>query len=142
MDGGAEAGRIAAAAPARGASCGRCCPNGTFEPFPSNGPQQGLRNIVGVIPGRAPAILIGAHYDTQYRPKGFVGANDSAAGTAALIELARDLPPSCPADHREIRFVLFDGEEAPPGCRDATSSTAPCVVRAPTRRPTRARSGT
>ena len=66
-------------------------PNGTFEPFPTSGPQQGLRNIIGVLPGRAPAILIGAHYDTQYRPKGFVGANDSAAGTAALIELARGL---------------------------------------------------
>jgi glutaminyl-peptide cyclotransferase len=94
-------------------------PNSTLEPFPSKGPQQGLRNIVGDIPGRAPAILIGAHYDTQYRPKGFVGANDSAAGTAALIELARTLPSELPADHREIRFVLFDGEEAPPGCPDS-----------------------
>ena len=93
-------------------------PDGTFEPSPATGPQQGLRNIVGVLPGRAPAILIGAHYDTQYRPKGFVGANDSAAGTAALIEIARDLRADLPADHREIRFVLFDGEEAPPGCRD------------------------
>jgi glutaminyl-peptide cyclotransferase len=93
-------------------------PHGSFEAFPSTGPQQGLRDIVGVIPGRAPAILVGAHYDTQYRPKGFVGANDSAAGTAAVIELSRDLQSSLPADHREIRFVLFDGEEAPPGCRD------------------------
>jgi glutaminyl-peptide cyclotransferase len=93
-------------------------PNGTFEPFSSRGPQQGLRNIVGVIPGRAPAILIGAHYDTEYHPKGFVGANDSAAGTAALIELARRLPAELPKDHREIRFVLFDGEEDPPGCSD------------------------
>jgi glutaminyl-peptide cyclotransferase len=93
-------------------------PNGSFEPFPSKGPQQRLRNIVGVLPGRAPAILIGAHYDTQYRPKGFVGANDSAAGTAALVELARRLPSELPKDHREIRFVLFDGEEAPPGCHD------------------------
>jgi glutaminyl-peptide cyclotransferase len=93
-------------------------PGGTFEPFPSTGPQQGLRNIVGLLPGRPPAILIGAHYDTQYRPKGFVGANDSAAGTAALIELARDLRSVLPADHREVRFVLFDGEEAPPGCSD------------------------
>jgi glutaminyl-peptide cyclotransferase len=93
-------------------------PGGTFEPFPSSGPQQGLRNIVGVLPGRAPAILIGAHYDTQYRPKGFVGANDSAAGTAALIELARDLRADLPTGHREIVFVLFDGEEAPPGCSD------------------------
>lgn len=93
-------------------------PNGALEPFPSKGPQKGLRNIVGVLPGRAPAIVIGAHYDTQYRPKGFVGANDSAAGTAALIELARRLPSELPKDHREIRFVLFDGEEAPPGCPD------------------------
>src|SRR6266566_5261454 len=93
-------------------------PDGRFEPFPSVGPQQGLRNIVGVLPGRPPAILIGAHYDTQYRPKGFVGANDSAAGTAALIELARDLRADLPANHREIRFVLFDGEEATPGCTD------------------------
>src|SRR3954453_1827447 len=89
-----------------------------FEPFPSTGPQQGLRNIVGVLPGRAPAILIGAHYDTEYHPKGFVGANDSAAGTAALIELARRLPSELPKDHPEIRFVLFDGEEDPPGCTD------------------------
>src|SRR3954454_1860888 len=87
-----------------------------FEPFPSTGPQQGLRNIGGVLPGRAPAILIGAHYDSEYHPKGFVGANDSAAGTAALIELARRLPSELPEHHPEIRFVLFDGEEDPPGC--------------------------
>jgi glutaminyl-peptide cyclotransferase len=93
-------------------------PHGRFEPFPSTGPQQGLQNIVGDIPGRAPAILIGAHYDTEWHPPGFVGANDSAAGTAAVIELARSLPPLLPADHPEIRFVLFDGEEDPPGCSD------------------------
>jgi glutaminyl-peptide cyclotransferase len=93
-------------------------PNGTLEPFPSKGPQQGLRNVLGDIPGHGPAIVIGAHYDTQYRPKGFVGANDSAAGTAALVELARKLPSELPAGHPEIRFVLFDGEEAPPSCRD------------------------
>jgi len=89
-----------------------------FEPFPSTGPQQGLRNIVGVLPGRAPPILIGAHYDTEWHPKGFVGANDSAAGTAAVLELARSLPHELPANHREIDFVLFDGEEDPPGCSD------------------------
>src|SRR3954451_23082667 len=91
-------------------------PSGRFEPFPSSGSQQGLRNIVGVLPGRAPAILIGAHYDTEWHPQGFVGANDSAAGTAAVIELARTLPAELPEGHREIRFVLFDGEEDPPGC--------------------------
>jgi glutaminyl-peptide cyclotransferase len=89
-----------------------------FEPVPSKGPQRGLRNVVGVLPGRGPAILIGAHYDTEYHPRGFVGANDSAAGTAAVLELARRLPAELPAGHREIQFVLFDGEEDPPGCSD------------------------
>src|SRR5829696_7904247 len=83
---------------------------------PAGSPQ--LRNVVGVVPGRPPAILIGAHYDSEYHPKGFVGANDSAAGTAAVIELARRLPAELPKDHRAIRFVLFDGEEDPPGCGD------------------------
>jgi glutaminyl-peptide cyclotransferase len=93
-------------------------PDGHFEPFPSKGAQRGLRNIVGELPGPGPAILIGAHYDTEYHPRGFVGANDSAAGTAAVIELARSLPSELPAGHRRIRFVLFDGEEDPPGCGD------------------------
>jgi Zn-dependent M28 family amino/carboxypeptidase len=102
-------------------------PNGRLEPFASNGPQQGLRNIVGDIPGRAPAILIGAHYDSEYHPKGFVGANDSAAGTAALIELARTLPAELPANHPEIRFALFDGEEEGPGCPNSEFAT--CALR-------------
>jgi glutaminyl-peptide cyclotransferase len=104
-------------------------PNGRFEPFPSRGAQQGLRNVVGEIPGTipGPAILIGAHYDTEWHPKGFVGANDGAAGTAAVIELARTLGSEVPADHREIRFVLFDGEEDPPGCTDARFVT--CALR-------------
>lgn len=94
-------------------------PGGEFEAVPARGPQRGLRNVVGVIPGRPPAILIGAHYDTEWHPEGFVGANDGAAGTAGVIELARILPPELPADHREIRFVLFDGEEEPPRCPPA-----------------------
>jgi glutaminyl-peptide cyclotransferase len=102
-------------------------PEGTFEPVPSSGSQQGLRNVVAVIPGRSPAILIGAHYDTEYHPQGFVGANDGAAGAAAVVELARALPAELPEDHREIRLVLFDGEEDPPGCSDA--EFASCALR-------------
>jgi glutaminyl-peptide cyclotransferase len=102
-------------------------PEGKFEPVPSSGPQRGLRNVVGVIPGRSPAVLIGAHYDTEYHPEGFVGANDGAAGTAAVVELARALPAALPEGHREIRLVLFDGEEEPPGCGDA--EFASCALR-------------
>ncbi|CAB4957497.1 unannotated protein [freshwater metagenome] len=76
----------------------------------------GLVNVVGRIPGRAPAIVLAAHYDTQLRPEGFVGANDSAAGTAAVLEAARALArQERPAGAREVRFVLFDGEELPVG---------------------------
>jgi glutaminyl-peptide cyclotransferase len=88
-------------------------PNGRFEPVTGH---PGLRNVVGTLPGRAPAIVVGAHYDSEYHPKGFVGANDSAAGTAAVVELARDLRSS---SGREVRFVLFDGEEEGPGCPNA-----------------------
>jgi glutaminyl-peptide cyclotransferase len=104
-------------------------PNGRFEALPESDPTHPLRNIVGTIPGRAPAIVVGAHYDSEYHPKGFVGANDSAAGTAAVIELARDLVNSTrpPGSGREVRFVLFDGEEEGPGCSNARFAT--CALR-------------
>jgi glutaminyl-peptide cyclotransferase len=99
-------------------------PAGRFEPVAGH---PGLRNIVGTIPGRAPAIVVGAHYDSEYHPKGFVGANDSAAGTAAVVELARGLVSSMYPGSREVRFVLFDGEEEGPGCPNARF--AQCALR-------------
>jgi hypothetical protein len=84
-------------------------PNGRFERVPGH---RGLRNVVGHIPGTQPAIAIAAHYDTKDLP-GFVGANDGAAGTAAVVELARALGAmQRPAGAPELRFVLFDGEES------------------------------
>ncbi len=96
-------------------------PNGRFEAVTGH---PGLRNVVGALPGRAPAIVVGAHYDSEYHPKGFVGANDSAAGTAAVVELARDLQHG---SGREVRFVLFDGEEEGPGCPN--SAFVRCALR-------------
>jgi Zn-dependent M28 family amino/carboxypeptidase len=91
-------------------------PRGRFEPIPGH-PR--LRNVVGSIPGRGPAIVVGAHYDVEAAPAGFVGANDGAAGTAAVVEIARALAraPRAAGD-RAVRFVLFDGEEEPAGCQD------------------------
>ena len=87
-------------------------PGGRFEAVPGH---PGLRNVVGTIPGRRPALLLGAHYDTEAKPPGFVGANDSAAGTAVLVEVSRALGAAPrPNGARELRFVLFDGEEEPP----------------------------
>jgi len=87
----------------------RMLPRGRFERVPGD---RGLRNIVGIVPGRRPAIVIGAHYDTLAVPKGFLGANNGAAGTAITVQLAHEVmklrrPEGAP----EIRFVLFDGEE-------------------------------
>jgi acetylornithine deacetylase/succinyl-diaminopimelate desuccinylase-like protein len=87
-------------------------PAGAFEPVPG-----GLRNVVGALPGREPAILVAAHYDTKDLP-GFVGANDGAGGTAAVVELARALGRSGAPGDREVLFALFDGEESPRGSRD------------------------
>lgn len=89
-------------------------PGGRIEPLPG-----GLQNVTGVLPGSEPAILVGAHYDTEATVPNHVGANDGAAGTAAVVEVANALERELPAEHREVRFVLFDGEEEPPGCPDA-----------------------
>jgi len=94
-------------------------PSGRFEAVGSR--QPGLRNVVGVIPGRRPAVLVGAHYDVEARPRGFVGANDGAAGTAAVVAVARSLAARPVAGGREVRFVLFDGEEEPAGAADFRS---------------------
>jgi glutaminyl-peptide cyclotransferase len=87
-------------------------PDGRLEAVPGTDPAHPLRNVVGDLPGPGPVIVIGAHYDTIARPKGFVGANDSAAAVGAVIELARAirrLPRT--AVSPGVRFVLFDGEE-------------------------------
>src|SRR5688500_18776890 len=83
-------------------------PRGHYESVPGH---PGLRNVVGRLPGRKPAIVLAAHYDTKDLP-GFVGANDGASGTAAVLELARGLRKVWTRDRPELRFVLFDGEEA------------------------------
>jgi glutaminyl-peptide cyclotransferase len=92
-------------------------PRGRLEPLPG-----GLQNVVGSIPGRGKPILVAAHYDTKDIP-GFVGANDGAAGTAAVLEIARvlrtgDRPDGAPA----LRFLLFDGEEATDDSRPFTAT--------------------
>jgi hypothetical protein len=88
-------------------------PNGRLQKVPG-----GLQNVIGGIPGRGKAILVAAHYDTKDIP-GFVGANDGAGGTAAVLEIARYMQRARrPADAPPIRFVLFDGEESPDDSKD------------------------
>ena len=85
-------------------------PHGRYEELGPTHP--GLRNVVGSLPGKGPPVVVAAHYDTKAIP-GFVGANDGAGGTAAVVELARALRHTKrPAGAPGLRFVLLDGEEA------------------------------
>jgi glutaminyl-peptide cyclotransferase len=88
-------------------------PKARFEPVPG---EPGLRNVIGTLPGKRPGIVLGAHYDTLVKPKGFVGANNGAAGTAVVLEAARAIAAAKRRKwSREVRFVLFDGEEPAAG---------------------------
>jgi glutaminyl-peptide cyclotransferase len=88
-------------------------PRGRFQRVPG-----GLRNVVGTVPGRDPGrlVVVGAHYDSKDM-RGFLGANDGAGGTAAVVQLARRLRPHTIGP--TVAFVLFDGEEAPRGVPDS-----------------------
>ena len=87
----------------------RIVPRGRYQEVPD-----GLRNVIGTVRGREPGyIVVGAHYDTKDIP-GFVGANDGASGTAVVLQLARTLR----RPRHTIKFVFFDGEEAPRGVPD------------------------
>ena len=106
--------RPSGSAPARrlATRMARLLPGGRVERGPD-----GVRNVVGRLPGRRPAIVVGAHYDTKDIRRN-VGANDGASGVAVVVELARALRPTRVRGAREIRFVLFDAEESPAGPTD------------------------
>ncbi len=84
-----------------------------------NGPVQ-MVNIIGRFPlergNKAGAstqkVIVASHYDTKlFRTIAFVGANDGASSTGALLELARVLALD-PGLAAKIELVFFDGEEA------------------------------
>jgi glutaminyl-peptide cyclotransferase len=90
----------------------------TFEiRHPEDGSPVPMANLIASWhPDRPKRFLLCAHYDTRPYPdrdrrnrRGvFVGANDGASGTAALIELSHQLT-DLPADVG-LDFVLFEGE--------------------------------
>jgi glutaminyl-peptide cyclotransferase len=57
-------------------------------------------------------VIVGSHYDTKsFSTISFVGANDGASSTGALLELSRVLALD-PGLAAQIELVFFDGEEA------------------------------
>ena len=99
-----------------------------------------LENIVGLIPGTAPALagkplVVVAHYDhlglgwpdAREGEAGKIhpGADDNASGVAVLIELARIFAPSM-SPKRPVLFVATAGEESGlQGARAFATATAP-----------------
>lgn len=71
------------------------------------------------LPG---TIVVGAHYDhlgkggryslSPHSEAPHVGADDNASGTAALLEVARELAAKKKEIHRDVVFVAFSGEES------------------------------
>lgn len=77
-----------------------------------------FNNVIAWIPGSDPAlkdeyVIIGAHYDHLGEKNGKVynGADDNASGTAAVIEIARQLKEHQKELKRSVILVNFDGEE-------------------------------
>ncbi|MFD4207605.1 M28 family peptidase [Micromonospora tulbaghiae] len=69
-----------------------------------------VRNVVARLPGTDPTgkVFLVSHYDSvQTGP----GGNDDAAGTSAILEVARALTTG-PRPRNDIVFVLTDAEEA------------------------------
>ena len=81
---------------------------------------QPLQNVVGVLPGRSKAqeyVIFSAHYDhlgigkpNEQGDSIYNGANDDAAGTTAVIMLARYYA-QLKQNERTIIFVAFTAEE-------------------------------
>jgi aminopeptidase YwaD len=80
-------------------------------------------NVIGYIDNKAATtVILGAHYDhlgygedgnsrsTSKEPAIHNGADDNASGTAALIEMARELKSS-KATNNNYLFIAFSGEE-------------------------------
>jgi hypothetical protein len=92
------------------------------QPFTGNTPRAPIQ-FVNIIARHAsasggPALattqqaIVCSHYDTKrFTTIKFVGANDGASSTGALLELARVLAKD-PALAAKVELVFFDGEEA------------------------------
>jgi hypothetical protein len=77
-----------------------------------------VKNVLAYLPGkthRDEFIVVGAHYDhlghgTFGGDDIYHGADDNASGTAAVMEMAKNIAESGPRD-RSIIFICFTGEE-------------------------------
>lgn len=85
----------------------------TFIASTPAGPQQ-MTNFIVRFPGKKDGVVVMAsHYETNYplRSTSFVGANDGAATSGLLLEMANHLRGRT-LEGYSVWLVFFDGEEA------------------------------
>lgn len=84
-----------------------------FTPVTPQGKMK-MANVIAELPGESTdVIIISSHYDTKlFKEFTFVGANDGASSTGALLEIARVMAASKLKPKFTYQFVFFDGEEA------------------------------
>jgi glutaminyl-peptide cyclotransferase len=85
----------------------------TFTASTPAGPQS-MHNFIVRFPGKKDGVIVLAtHYETNYplRNTSFIGANDGAATTGLLLEIANHLRGH-QLDGYSVWLVFFDGEEA------------------------------
>ena len=79
---------------------------------------QTMHNLIVRFPGKKDGIIVlASHYETNYplRNTSFIGANDGAATSALLIEIANHVRAQMhdgKLDSYSVWLVFFDGEEA------------------------------
>jgi hypothetical protein len=79
----------------------------------------------GAAEGEVARLTLAAHYDSLYRPEGFVGATDSAVPCALLLFVARAVDEALTRrwqvmgdggagleEEKGVQILLLDGEEA------------------------------
>jgi len=83
------------------------------------GKKVSFHNVVATLNPTAPRrLVLACHYDSLNKPRGFLGATDSAVPCAQMINLAhamdRDLKKDIDENRNEVtlQFIFFDGEEA------------------------------
>jgi hypothetical protein len=74
-----------------------------------------MANVIAELPGETDNVIaLASHYDTKlFKEFKFVGANDGASSTGALLEIARVWAAENKTKRKyTYQFVFFDGEEA------------------------------
>jgi len=82
------------------------------------GKKVSFHNVIATLDPSAPRrLVLACHYDSLNKPKGFLGATDSAVPCAQMLNLAHAMDRDLKEDKNRrnevtLQLIFFDGEEA------------------------------